>query len=945
MSQFGPPVGTPAQRSAAAGATVSETEAEYAARVAEANARKAEADAAAAQSEAEAAAAPNRGQLTEGQQSVDTKFATDYAEWIGGGYQTAMDQLTQLDAALQALQSGQQLSGAVVGRLPTFVQQILYGDDPQNIQSNVQEVAVGTLRQILGAQFTAEEGVRISNMSYNPMLDEASNVARIRQTISELRGRAMAKQAAAEYFTENGTLAGYAGVPYYKSDAWSPDDVSRARGDFEQVYGAPETETVFERRQREDPTYGLEGGAGETYVSALSQQQNAALEEAWAAGASIDEIQRITQSFGSPPLDPAMLEAAAAERAKGPNGRPVRFVPFESERPLASQIKGAIADNPIGGPVMAFMAATAPTAAMDEFAGLVGDDPESTRFALDYLQSKYPNASFAGDLTGNIGYSVLGARALTAAGLPMLPANLASETLQGGMRGGFGAREDERLAGTLLGAGEGAAYGAVPIVASRFLNPRTPAGVTEMRQEGVPLSFGQTLGYPNAEATLAKIAPIGGDIAIAAQRRAFNAFPEVQLNRGLAEIEERLPAGLSPTERMGEAQRLFNEAYDAAKANVNVRLDQDMRGDVFNFRNRLSGGIAYSAENANRLNRLLEDEVVRRIGTNPSGQTYKDLDIILGENRAAFARQGNQEMVDGVSEIQRMIRDSARRNSAPEDMARLEAVDTGYAQQILAENAASRAGTPPGEYSPRQLLTAVQQGDASARGRAFARGEARGQDVAMTGVETLGENAPRVSALERGAGIAVGGTVGIPVNAALGIANAPGIRPVLNTLVAGQRPDTLLRAGRAIERNPAYLSGPISSMPVLGEVRSPPPSDLEALLAEYGVNPNAPQPTDMLIGQPADIDSLERKYAGQEAVRPLAIGVGAPAPVAPVAAPSTAQSGIVMIQGRPGRYDEATDSFIDVETGEVINEGGPSPYARGGRVTRKRPVPTRALKG
>ena len=936
---------TPAQRSAAAEATSDEATAAYAARLAAAETARAEAEARAALAEAGVKETEAQTPLTPGQQTADQKFAADYVAWINGDYQNAMNQLTQLESALRTIQSGQQLSGPIVGRLPTFVQQILYGDDPQKIKSNVQEVAVGTLRQILGSQFTEPEGVRISNMSYDETLDEASNIEKILQTIAELRGRTLAKQAAAEYFGQNGTLAGFNGIPYQRSGAWDQNDVRQAERSYEAMFGAPAQETVWEQRAREEPTSAMQGGERETYVSALARQQAAALEEAWRNGATAEEMQAIAQSFGSPPLDPAVLQAAEEERAKGEQGRPVRFIPFESERPLSSELKGAAADNPITGPAMAFMAATAPTAAMDEFAGAVGGSPEQTNFELDYLQSRYPTASLLGDITGNLGYTLLGGGALRGLGMSPLNANLLAETGIGALRGGFGARENERLAGTLLGAGEGAIYGAVPMAASRMFNPQTPASVTQMREAGVPLSFGQTLGYPNAEATLARVAPGGGDIAVAAQRRAFEAFPEVQINRGLAEINARLPEGLTPTQRMGEAQRLFDDAYEAAKSNIQVRLDGDMRGDVFDFRNRLGAGVEFSEENARRLSRLLDDEIVRRVGTNPSGETYKELDTLLGERRAAAAADGNNELVRGIDDMQSMLRNSARRNSAPEDIARLDAVDRGYSQQILAEEAARRAGTGPGEFSPQQLLTAAQMGDATARGRRFARGEARGQDFAMTGVEALGPKAPNVTALERGLGLAAGTTVGLPINAALGLANAPGFRPILNTLVAGQRPDWLQRAGRAVAETPAYVSGPISSMPLASEIRSAPPSDIEALLAEYGVNPEPIAPTDLAVGTPADLDALQRKYEGQDAVRPLTIGLppvaaAPPAPAVNAAAPSTAQTGVVNINGRPARYDEATDRFLDVETGEPVDEG----YKHGGRVKR-RPVPARALKG
>lgn len=100
--------------------------------------------------------------------------------------------------------------------------------------------------------------------------------------------------------------------------------------------------------------------------------------------------------------------------------------------------------------------------------------------------------------------------------------------------------------------------------------------------------------------------------------------------------------------------------------------------------------------------------------------------------------------------------------------------------------------------------------------------------------------------------------------------------------------------------------------------------------------------------QPATpLSSLTERYADQPSTRaaPYRTNAGinippAAAPADPQAAPSTAQTGVVNINGRPARYDEATDRFLDVETGEPVDEG----YKHGGRVKR-RPVPTRALKG
>jgi len=301
-------------RTGGAGAVVSEATIDAAIREANAKAAKAEADAAAAQAAVPTAVQKGKLNLTPGQQKVDENFAQRYNDWVSAGeYDGVMLQLGQLENGLKMLQSGKQLSGAIVGRLHPFVQQILYGDDPKALEEQINDVTVSTLRAILGAQFTNEEGKRIQQLSYNPTLGEAANIKKLLAGIRELRGRAMAMQSSAAYFAENGTLAGYGGPDAARPGNWDDSLISSAEKNFEDKYGEPTSETPLETIERVKPLTDRGLGAGETYVSGEAKRLAADLDKAWREGATVEEIIKM-----NPGIDREAMMIAEEYRSPDP---------------------------------------------------------------------------------------------------------------------------------------------------------------------------------------------------------------------------------------------------------------------------------------------------------------------------------------------------------------------------------------------------------------------------------------------------------------------------------------------------------------------------------------------------------------------------------------------------------------------------------------------------
>ena len=899
-------------------------------REAKAKADKAEADAAAAQAGVPTAVQQGKMNLTPGQQKVDENFAPEYNTWVSaGGYADTVRQLRELDTVISELESGKQLSGAIVGRLPPLVQQILYGDDPKNIKATVDKLTVSSLRQILGAQFTKEEGQRIQEMSYDPTVSEASNIAKIKSSVRELLARAKAKQASADYFGKNGTLAGYTGPMADTPGEWDNTLLNQADKTFADLYGEEAAETPFETIERVKPLTDRGLGAGETYVSAEAKRLAADLDKAWREGATVEEIIKM-----NPGIDRGALEKAEEYRNQKP---PVyaRFAPYATERTEASKKLGEAFENPVVGRAMALAATSAPSYALDEIAGLMGNDPEATRFAMDYLGQKYPLTSAVGTFGGDVLRSVGGAKALEALGMRALPAVFASETGMGAVRGAFEAPEGQRLAGTLIGAGEGAVIGSLPSAAERALRPRTPDSVKLMRESGVDMSVGQTLGMPNLEATIARVAPGGGDVALAAQKQSMDDFQRAYLDEAGKFIGAApLAKELKPTARFGTMQKAFNDAYDAAKSNMRVARDPEFDQAVADFRARLRDGVSFDPANAKRLEKLLDNTLVRKISASPTGDTYKSLDSLFGKRRASFSKAQNSELADGVAEMENILRGTALRNSPPEAIKALDDVDTGYSYLIRAEEAAKKTSTPAGEFSPQQLLSAVQRGDLTARNRAFARGEARGQDFAQKGVEALGEGTTSPTGLERILGIGATGTM-LPIipNVTMGVANAPGVRPFLNTMIAGERPEILREVGEIFAESPYVLSAPISGGTQAIQSIADMPLSSEELLDKYGYREQPIEPNEPLVGP--ELSEMQRRYAEQR-LRQSAVDGEEMVPVqqaAPAAAAPAAQAVNAPIDlATEGRYDPQTDTYILPDGTRVDSSGKPIEMACGGPV-------------
>ena len=106
-------------------------------------------------------------------------------------------------------------SGPLAGLFAGTAVQDVINPEASAIQDRINRVVMGSLKATLGAAFTQEEGRRVLEATFNPRQSPEENAKRLESLIGELEKQAEAKEKAAEYFEEYGTMRGYKG-PYFE---------------------------------------------------------------------------------------------------------------------------------------------------------------------------------------------------------------------------------------------------------------------------------------------------------------------------------------------------------------------------------------------------------------------------------------------------------------------------------------------------------------------------------------------------------------------------------------------------------------------------------------------------------------------------------------------------------------------------------------------------------
>lgn len=357
-----------------------------------------------------------------------------------------------------------------------------------------------------------------------------------------------------------------------------------------------------------------------------------------------------------------------------------------------------------------------------------------------------------GNIAGNI---ISGIPIALATRNPML-AGAAQAGLSSDARNPTDLAKDAAIGGVVGKAGDAITRGIGAAVA-----PRVRAAVALLRKEGVPLTPGQIFGggAQKFEDAVSSI-PLIGDVISNAQARGIEGFNKAAVNRTLAPIGEILPKGVAAGhDAVDHAQQAIGKAYDTLLPQVKAQLDAQFGTDI-----RTLHGLAANmpTDQQKIFTNLIRTEVAPifnpQTGT-ASGEAFKRAEETLGK-RARHYRTGNatphdRDLSDAIGEVQHSLRELLARQN-PAQAARLRSINSAYGELLRVEDAAAKATAGNGIFTPKELRsTAIKSKFASTK--QAARGDARSQDLARAGIDTLSPKVANSGTATRAAVTGLGG--------------------------------------------------------------------------------------------------------------------------------------------------------------------------------------------
>lgn len=156
-----------------------------------------------------------------GQKELDKQAAKEYQEWSSGGAKIAQSEINKLKETLNKLESGGVTTGGLTGLFPDQ----LTSNKVLSARSNIQSSVMGSLRALLGAQFTEKEGERVIKNTWNEADSTENNIARVKRLVGDLENKAADKNQKAQYFQENkSSLKGFESKPSENTKSASSED-------------------------------------------------------------------------------------------------------------------------------------------------------------------------------------------------------------------------------------------------------------------------------------------------------------------------------------------------------------------------------------------------------------------------------------------------------------------------------------------------------------------------------------------------------------------------------------------------------------------------------------------------------------------------------------------------------------------------------------------------
>lgn len=417
-------------------------------------------------------------------------------------------------------------------------------------------------------------------------------------------------------------------------------------------------------------------------------------------------------------------------------------------------------------------------------------------------------ANIAAGLRGAQAAQLLGAtgRTLPAAAAGAAQAVLAPVTSEGDYT-------TEKATQIGLGAGLGVLGEAAAQGAAKIANPLVSKAEKTMRDLGITPTPGQTMGgvFKKAE-DFAQNLPLVGEQIRGAREKVLFDYNKAVINKALGKVDDKLPASVVGRDAVNYAADQISNKYDEVLGKMSFNLDFKTTSGILSSLNKSNlTSEAQRQEATNVLNNVVLDKFAN---SQIPGTTYKQIESDLRKEASKYlnsASASDRNVGEALQNVLKTFKDELK-NQNPKWTSALRRIDSAYGDLSVMSKAAANTGAENGVFTPKQYQLAVKQLDVSRNKKNFARGLARGQELAETGMQVLGN--PVNSTLEGrlalsaagGAALLSNPTVAIPaLSATSAMYSAPGLK--ITDALLRQRPELAKLLGRTVQQSGVPTGG------------------------------------------------------------------------------------------------------------------------------------------
>jgi hypothetical protein len=368
----------------------------------------------------------------------------------------------------------------------------------------------------------------------------------------------------------------------------------------------------------------------------------------------------------------------------------------------------------------------------------------------------------------------------------------------------------------------GAVAGPVLEKAGGIIAPRLTEAAQKLKEAGVrDLTPGQAFGgaLQKVEQGLESI-PWVGELFSGARARNIEDFNRAAYNRVLANLGEEIPSDKVGRNAYKYVDTSLSREYDKLVPKLQLprgTMVVDGNGTPVFFERKVADILStYRADLPDgvpdRVGKIVENYLFKNLQKGDlTGRQTKQVESIFSHQINKMFRSPDVDQKaagEALLTIQAALRDAIE-VANPQFRGQLQPINRAWAELSILKKAAQTG--QEGVFSPAALLQAAKSGDTS-RGRTFARGEARMQDLAEAAKQSLGQQIPDSGSAFRGM-VGVGGLAGMggldPTTAAATATASLGYSKQLQPYMAKlftERPELMGLIGSTIRPALPYLT-------------------------------------------------------------------------------------------------------------------------------------------